>query len=120
MDNSQLKQFLLDFLGNNSYILLTAIFLAIFKTSISNLAQGFMFWLSREFNEDDIVYIKGRKARIMKIGFRSTSFYIFDKKTKVYINNERLKYLFLEKIIPIGETINENKFSESERKTSSE
>ena len=53
-----------------------------------------------DFNNDDIIYISGRQARIVRVGIRNTVFYMLDRKTKMLVPNEQLKQLTIEKTLP--------------------
>ena len=65
-----------------------------------NFVQGLVVFLGSGFNNDDIIYISGRQARIVRVGIRSTTFYMTDRKTKMVVPNEQLKQLVVEKTLP--------------------
>ncbi len=46
----------------------------IFKDIVSQFAAGLTIWFSKEYTPDDIVLIGGRKARIVRVGIKSTTF----------------------------------------------
>jgi hypothetical protein len=96
------KYEIIQFLGNNMYLLIIVVGMSMFKTTIESAVSGLSFWMSREFNEDEIVYINGRKARITKIGFRNTVFFMYKTNSKIIMPNGRLKYQVLEKLLPNG------------------
>ena len=54
------------------------------------------------FNNDDVIYISGREARIVRVGITKTVFYMTDRKTKMIVPNEKLKDLTMEKILTTG------------------
>ena len=54
------------------------------------------------FNNDDIIYISGREARIVRVGITKTVFYMTDRGTKMIVPNEKLKDLTMEKILTTG------------------
>ena len=60
-------------------------------------AKGF---LVNDFNNDDIIYISGRQARIVRVGIRNTVFYMSDRRSKMLVPNEQLKHLTIEKALP--------------------
>lgn len=70
------------------------------KDLIKNFVQGVMVMYGPDFNADDIVYISGRQARIIRVGLRKTVFYMSDRKTKMIVPNEQLKMLTIEKKLP--------------------
>ena len=67
---------------------------------IMNFAQGILVFMGNNFNNDDIIYISGRQARIVRVGIRNTVFYMTDRKTKMLVPNEQLKQLTIEKTLP--------------------
>ena len=44
-----------------------------------------------------MLYISGRAARIVRVGFFRTVFYMVDRDTKMVVPNDRLKTLTIEK-----------------------
>ena len=50
-----------------------------------------------DINQDDVIYISGRKARVVRVGLSKTIFYMRDRGTKMIIPNTQLKLLTLEK-----------------------
>jgi hypothetical protein len=67
---------------------------------IMNFVQGILVFMGNDFNNDDIIYISGRQARIVRVGIRNTVFYMLDRKTKMLVPNEQLKQLTIEKTLP--------------------
>ena len=53
--------------------------------------------MGNDINPDDVIYISGRKARVVRVGVRKTIFYMRDRGTKMIIPNTQLKVLTLEK-----------------------
>jgi hypothetical protein len=76
----------------------------IFKDSISNMAEGFLFKFTSAFKEDDIIFINGKPARIQRIGMRATVFYMLDSfpRKKYIVPNERIKFLQIEKELDVS------------------
>lgn len=76
---------------------------AIWKKDISNLYKGITFRRNTNFQEDDIVFLEDRPARIVKIGTFKTKFYMLDRPDVITVrifNNYDIDRLKLEKIIP--------------------
>ena len=71
-----------------------------FKDTMSNLFQGVMVFLGNDINNDDILYLSGRRARVIRMGIRKTIFYMSDRGTKMIVPNDRLKVLTIEKMLP--------------------
>ena len=71
------------------------------KDWATGFAKGARFRMSRSFNEGDKVILEGKPALIIKIGFTETVFGVYndDGYTWRYVQNERIPYLKLEKIV---------------------
>ena len=70
------------------------------KDVMMNFAKGILIFYGSHFNNDDIIYISGRQARIVRVGLASTTFYMTDRKSKMVVPNEQLKELTIEKTLP--------------------
>ena len=89
-----------------SLVPIMAIFLSLglaffLKDLLTNLINGLKFKLDPSFNEGDKCIIDGDKAIIVKIGLYETVFSIHNGRGHVwrYVQNERIKFLKIEKII---------------------
>lgn len=71
----------------------------IIKDILSASAFGVMFYLDRNFNEGDVVYINGELATIIKISFTKSIFKMQNNSRWKYVHNSRIRYLDLEKVI---------------------
>lgn len=71
------------------------------KELLVTFVSGLLFRFNKNFNEGDLVYIDGRYAVIIKIGFRQTVFEIDDERghTWLFVYNDRIKMMKLEKVI---------------------
>jgi len=73
------------------------------RQPIERILSGLIFYFGKTFNNDDIVYIDGDKARISRIGVFNTYFDILGGKSKAIkvrvVPNHRILYLKLEKVI---------------------
>jgi len=87
----QMKEMFEDLIGTYAVLL---------KDAIHKAAEGFMVFMGKDFQNDDILYISGRQARIVRVGFFKTIFYMTDRKTKMVVPNDRLKMLVVEKTLP--------------------
>jgi hypothetical protein len=68
------------------------------------VAAGIQFRLSAAYpGEDDIIIIligtKCVKARLQKIGIRTSSFYIYATDSKLVVPNIKLKDLYIQKVL---------------------
>lgn len=87
-------------IGEYGWLLLIAVVTIMAKDMIINFAQGILVFMGNNFNNDDIIYISGRQARIVRVGIRNTVFYMTDRRTKMLVPNEQLKQLIIEKTLP--------------------
>lgn len=95
-------------IGEYGLVICILITILIFKKGIEKLVSSlFMFWGS-DYDEDDIVWLDGMPARIARIGFFKTTFFIYEIKdgkiiggSKLVVQNERLSMLKIEKPLPL-------------------
>ena len=91
--------------GEYAWVFVIAFVAILFKSTIENFVAGMLV-----FNDDDIVYLDGKPARIIRTSMWATTFYLYDiqetedpkKKiiiggTKVVIDNTKLKDMLIEK-----------------------
>ena len=90
------------FIGHYGWIAVTFALGFFFKESIMNIIQGMQIFMGNDFNNDDVIYISGREARVVRVGMTKTVFYMRDRGTKMVVPNEKLKNLTLEKRLPAG------------------
>lgn len=100
MNKENVEGFLESLIGEYGWLLLIAIITIMAKDMIMNFAQGILVFMGSNFNNDDIIYISGRQARIVRVGIRNTVFYMTDRRTKMLVPNEQLKLLTIEKRLP--------------------
>ena len=100
INKEKVEGFLEGLIGEYGWLLLVAIMTIMAKDMIMNFAQGILVFMGNNFNNDDIIYISGRQARIVRVGIRNTVFYMTDRKTKMLVPNEQLKQLTIEKTLP--------------------
>ena len=83
--------------------MLAAAFAAIlFKDVLFNFAQGLLVYWGSDFENDEILYISGRQARVIRLGLTSTTFFMTDRATKMLVPNSQLKALVIEKKLPVN------------------
>ena len=100
--DSQAQSLMEQFIGHYGWIAVTFAVGFFFKESIINMIQGMQIFMGNDFNNDDIIYISGREARIVRVGMTKTVFYMKDRGTKMVVPNENLKNLTLEKRLQLG------------------
>lgn len=96
-DVQQLEQVAQRLIGSYGWMALGAFAMFFFKESIQSLVAGLQLMIGNDINPDDVIYISGRKSRVVRVGLRKTIFYMSDRGTKMIIPNTQLKSLTLEK-----------------------
>jgi hypothetical protein len=76
---------------------LAGVLILTFRKLIENTVAGIMFFFCSDLELDDIIFICGRKARIIRLGLRKAVFYMDDTQTKMIVPNIQLKELTIEK-----------------------
>jgi len=89
-----------DLFSEYGWIFVAGIIALLAKDIMINLVKGIMIFYGHDFDNDDVIYISGRQARIVRVGVTSTTFYMSDRKTKMVVPNEQLKELTIEKTLP--------------------
>ena len=87
-------------MGKYGWFALFAFMALLGKDALHKAAEGFVVWIGSDFANDDILYISGSQARIVRVGFLKTIFYMSDRGTKMIVPNDRLKLLIVEKQLP--------------------
>ena len=89
-------------LGSYGWLILIAFLGILFKDAIHKAAEGLLVCVGKDFCNDDVLYISGGQARIVRVGFLKTIFYMTDRGTKMIVPNDRLKLLVIEKKLPLN------------------
>tara|TARA_R110000824_G_scaffold107055_2_gene252951 strand:+ start:23294 stop:23623 length:330 start_codon:yes stop_codon:yes gene_type:complete len=99
MEQEVIQQTAEGFIGKYGWLLLAGAVTIIFKDIVSQFAAGLTIWFSKEYTPDDMVLIGGRKARIVRVGMKSTTFYFPDASTKKTVSNATFTSLDIERKI---------------------
>ena len=98
--NPETKKVIEHIIGSYGWFIIFAFLAILGKDALHKAAEGFFVCFGNDFCNDDILYISGRQARIVRVGFFKTIFYMTDRKTKMVVPNDRLKMLVVEKTLP--------------------
>ena len=93
----QVEKVAQELIGTYGWMAFGAFAMFFFKDLIQSMAEGVSLMMGKDINPDDVIYISGRKARVVRVGLRKTIFYMRDRGTKMIIPNTQLKKLTLEK-----------------------
>ena len=100
LDKAALEGVAQQAIGHYGWIVLGAFMVLLFKDVLFNFAQGVIVYWGSSFENDEILYISGRQARVIRLGLTSTTFFMTDRQTKMIVPNEQLKALVVEKKLP--------------------
>lgn len=99
-NHEQVEGIAKDLFSEYGWMFAAGVAVILVKDVMMNFAKGILIFYGSHFNNDDIIYISGRQARIVRVGVTSTTFYMTDRKTKMVVPNEQLKELTIEKTLP--------------------
>jgi hypothetical protein len=100
LDHAALEGVAQQAIGHYGWLVLGAFVVLLFKDVLFNFAQGVIVYWGSSFENDEILYISGRQARVIRLGLTSTTFFMTDRQTKMIVPNEQLKSLVVEKKLP--------------------
>jgi len=89
-------------LSEYAWIFAAGVIALLAKDVMINLVKGMLIFYGHDFDNDDVIYISGRQARIVRVGVTRTTFYMSDRKTKMVVPNEQLKELTIEKTLGVN------------------
>ena len=98
--NPEFQKTVEQLMGSYGWFVLIAFLGILFKDAIHKAVEGLLICIGKDFCKDDVLYISGRQARIVRVGFLKTIFYMTDRGTKMIVPNDRLKLLVIEKKLP--------------------
>ena len=100
--NPEIQEAAEQLIGSYGWLVFLAFLGILFKDAIHKAAEGLLVCVGKDFCNDDVLYISGRQARIVRVGFLKTIFYMTDRGTKMIVPNDRLKLLVIEKKLPLN------------------
>ena len=101
MEEKVLEEVGKNLIGEYGWLVVAGFAALLLKNTIGNMVAGAMFMFGPDFDEDDIVYIGGKKkARIIRISLTKTTFYLPDTDRKLIVPNTSLYGLKCEKVLP--------------------
>lgn len=93
--------------SDQSWLLVLGVIGLIFQNTIQKIASALFVFFGNDYNEDDVIFLNGRPARIVRVGMWKTTFFIYTIKdgkviggNKLVMQNEQLASLELEKPLP--------------------
>jgi len=91
-------------IGDYGWLFVAGLLLLLFQSSIKKLAASIFVFVGGDYRTDDVVFVDGKPARIIRVGFVKTVFFIYDVHegkivggSKLVVQNEWLGKLKIEK-----------------------
>jgi len=96
-------------LGQNMWYWVVGFLVILFRESIQNILSSAFIFYGNDINDDDVLLIDNRPARVVRVGIFKTSFYLyvidsegkFVNGTRMQVQNSKLKDLNIEKPLPL-------------------
>ena len=102
VDQAAVQQLAENAIGHYGWLLLAAFAALMGKDVLYNFIQGLLIYWGSSFILDEVMYISGRQARVIRLGITSCTFFMEDRKTKMIVPCSQLKQLTIEKKLPIN------------------
>ena len=91
-------------IGDYGWLFVAGLVILLFQSSIKKLAASIFVFVGGDYKTDDVVFVDGKPARIIRVGFIKTVFFIYDVHegkivggSKLVVQNEWLGRLKIEK-----------------------
>ena len=91
-------------IGDYGWLFVAGLVVLLFQSSIKKLAASLFVFVGGDYKTDDVVFVDGKPARIIRVGFVKTVFFIYDVHegkivggSKLVVQNEWLGKLKIEK-----------------------
>ena len=91
-----------ELIGEYGWLFVGAFVALMAKDVLMNIVQGMVVFVGNEWKNDEILYLSGRKARVIRKGCLSTTFQMDDRSTSMIVPNSQLKNLTVERKLPNG------------------
>jgi len=91
-------------IGDYGWLFVAGLMLLLFQSTIKKLAASLFVFVGGDYKTDDVVFVDGKPARIIRVGIVKTVFFIYDVHngeivggSKLVVQNEWLGKLKIEK-----------------------
>ena len=102
LDHAALEGVAQQAIGHYGWMVVAAFCELLFKDILFNFAQGILIYYGSDFQNDEVLYISGRQARVIRMGIFSCTFFLTDRQTKMIVPCSQLKQLTVEKKLPVN------------------
>jgi hypothetical protein len=100
IDAAQIERLAEQAVGHYGWLLLAAFAALMGKDVLSRFIAGLLMFWGSAFKNDEILYISGRQARVIRMGITSTTFQMSDRSSTMVVPNCQLKALTVERRLP--------------------
>ena len=94
-------------IGKYGWMFVVTLVAFFFRNTVEKIIDGLQVFIGGDYNADDVVEVDGKPGRIVRIGFRKTTFFLYHilngkivSGEKLVIQNEKLKDLKIAKPLP--------------------
>ena len=88
--------------GEYGWLFIAAFVALMAKDLLMNFVQGVLVFWGSSWKNDEILFLHGRQARVIRKGCLNTTFQMADRGTALIIPNSQLKQLTVERRLPNG------------------
>ena len=88
--------------GHYGWLLIAAFVALMGKDVLAKFIAGLLVFWGSSFRNDEILYISGRQARVIRMGITATTFQMSDRSSTMVVPNCQLKELTIERRLPIN------------------
>ena len=89
-------------MGEYGWLFVCAFVALMAKDLLMNFVQGLLVFWGSSWKNDEILYLHGRQARLIRKGFLNSTFQMADRSTILIIPNSQLKSVTVERRLPNG------------------
>ena len=89
-------------MGEYGWLFVCAFVALMAKDILMNFVQGLLVFWGSSWKNDEILYLPGRQARLIRKGFLNSTFQMADRSTILIIPNSQLKSVTVERRLPNG------------------
>jgi hypothetical protein len=86
--------------GHYGWMLFAAFAALMCKDVLAKFIAGLLVFWGSAFKNDEILYISGRRARVIRMGITATTFQMSDRKSTMIVPNCQLTQLTVERRLP--------------------
>lgn len=90
-------------MGEYGWLFICGFIALMAKDILMNFVQGVLVFWGSSWKNDEILYLHGRQARLIRKGFLNSTFQMADRSTILIIPNSQLRHVTVERRLPNGD-----------------